>query len=139
MEKEIMEFGEGVIEFYNRESFVYFKILNLFNDEMAMEMTRFIDKHIMGRPEFSVMVWDLSEIPSKKYKITTQCTKRIVRWSDGIKINKFDTKSYFIAPEPLIFGTARMYEIQATDENRELIVLKSIEELPEHIRCKIPQ
>ena len=139
MKKEIMKFDEGVIEFYNLESFVYFRVLNLFNDKMAMELSRFIDKHIMERSEFSIRVWDLSALPSNKYRITPQCTEWVVRWSEGVKIKKPNTESYFIAPEPLIYGTARMYEIPATDENMKLTVMRSIEELPEHIRCKIPK
>jgi len=139
VKKETVKFDEGIIDIYQMDFFVYFKILNIFNDEMAIEMTRYIDRNIMERPEFSVLVWDLYDVPSESYKITSECTTKIANWSNRIKKKKPGTKSYFIAPELLIYGTARMYELQTGDEAREVVVLKNIEELPKEIRDSIPR
>jgi len=64
--------------------------------------------------------------------------KFISDWSKGVKARKPGSRAYFIAKEPLIFGVSRMYQMQSSDEAMDVIVLKSIDELPQEIRSKIP-
>ncbi len=47
-------------------------------------------------------------------------------------------QSLLITHEALIFGISRMYELQSSNEAMDVIVLQSIDELPEEIRTKLP-
>ena len=137
MKKETLKFGEGIVEITLIDNIIYMKTLCLYHDEIAMEMTRYLDKIIDQIPGNPIRVWDSTDLSSEFFKLTNECVKKIVNWSQKIKGKKPGSKAYFIAPEPLIFGISRMYEMQAKDEIMDVIVLNSIDELPKEIRAKI--
>jgi len=138
MVTETLTFGEGIVEVTVIDNVIYMRILHVYTDDMAMEMTHYLDKIIDRIPEKPIRIWDSSELPAGSFKLSGECVKSISDWSKGIKVRKPGSRAYFIAKDPLIFGISRMYEIQASDEAMDIMVLKSIDELPEEIRSKIP-
>ena len=138
MATETLTFGEGIVEVTVIDNVIYMRILDVYTDDMAMEMTRYLDKIMDHIPEKPIRIWDSSKLPAASFKLSSQCVKSISDWSKGVKARKPGSRAYFIAKDPLIFGVARMYEIQSSDEAMDIIVLKSIDELPEEIRSKIP-
>ena len=138
METKNLTFGEGVVEVTIIDNIIYMKTLMLYTDEMAMEMTRYLDKIIDLIPSNLIRIWDSSHLPSECFKLTEQCVETIVRWSQGVKERSPDSRVYFIAQEPLIFGISRMYELQTNAETMNVTVLNSIDELPDDIRTKLP-
>ena len=137
MFRDRFKIGEGVIEVDVIDNIIYVKIFHVNNDEIAMGTIDYVDKIIDRIPGSSIRIWDFSELPSKSFMVTNDCIKRIIAWSEGIKRKRPGSKAYFIAPEPLLFGMARMYQIQASDERMDVIVLRNIDELPTEIREKI--
>ncbi|OGT31866.1 MAG: hypothetical protein A2W28_03540 [Gammaproteobacteria bacterium RBG_16_51_14] len=138
MKKKTLKFGEGIIEVTVIDNIIYIKALHFFNDDIVTETIRYIDKIIKQIPHNPIRVWDSTCLSSKTFKVTSECIQNVVNWSQGIKSNKPGSKAFFIAPEPLIFGISRMYELQASDEKMDVQVIKNIDELPIEIREKIP-
>lgn len=136
--KETLKFGEWVVEVTLIDNIIYIKALNFFNDDIAIAITRYLDKIIEQIPDNPIRVWDSTCLSSGNFKVSIKCIQKIISWSQGIKSNKPGSKAYFIAPEPLIFGMSRMYELQASDETMVVHVIKSINELPIEIKEKIP-
>jgi len=138
MPTETLRFGEGTVQVTIIDNVIYVRVLHGYNDDMAIEMTRYLDKIIDHIPEKPIRIWDSSKLPAGSFKLSSQCVKFISDWSRGVKARKPGSRAYFIAKEPLIFGVSRMYQMQSSDEAMDVIVLKSIDELPHEIRSKIP-
>ncbi|MDH4099285.1 MAG: hypothetical protein OEV28_01765 [Nitrospirota bacterium] len=138
MTSETLKFDKGIIEVTVVDNIIYMKVLHLYTDEMAIEMTRYLDKvfaRISGNP---VRVWDSSALSAESFKLSSQCVEQISNWSLRIKSQRPGSRVYFIAKESSIYGVSRMYALKAGNENMDVMVLRSIDELPQDIRAKIP-
>jgi hypothetical protein len=138
MATETLRFGEGTVEVTVNDNVIFMKTLGLYTDEMAMAMTRYLDRAIAAVPSNPVRIWDSSDLPAGSFRLSSECVKAISHWSRGIKEKRPGSKAYFIARDPLIFGVSRMYQLQAADENMDVIVLKRVEDLPPDLRARIP-
>ncbi len=136
-QKETLKFADSQVDAYYMDSFVYFRVQGMFDDENAMEISRYVEQNITERPGFAFRVWDLTELSSKGYKMTPEGTSRLADWFSKMKKKYPGTRSWFIAPDPLVFGFARMYELQSSDEDGEVIVFRDRGGLPEDMREKI--
>lgn len=134
---ETLDFGEGEVEISIVDNIIYLKTLRLYTDAIAREMMRYLEKIIHTTPRSTIRVWDARSLSSDSFKLTGQCVQEAVAWSDKIKREKPGSKAYFITTEPLIFGTTRMYTIQADDKDMGFEVIRSIDELPDEIRKKL--
>ena len=137
MKRQTLKFDECVIESILVDNIIYLKTLGIYTDNVAIKMTEYLDDVFSQIPSPPIRIWDSTDLPSECFKLSNECVKNIVGWSNKIKIKKPGSKSFFIAPKPLIFGVSRMYEIQASDARMDVKVLRSIDELPDEIREKI--
>ena len=139
MRKETLKFGECVIKVIIIDNIIYLKTLHNYTDKAAIEMTKYLDKVISQISHKPIRVWDSSDLSSECFRLTTECVTIIVEWSQKIKKEKPGSQSFFIAPTPVIYGMSRMYEIQANDHEMEIMVVKSIDDLPHEILSKLPR
>jgi hypothetical protein len=136
--QETLDFNGGKVEVSVIDNVIYMKVVHFYNDDIAMAMTRYLDKVIDEIPNEPIRVWDSGDLSQKSFQLTSECIKAIAKWSDGVKSRRPGSKAYFIAREPLVFGISRMYQMLAGDDKMDVQVLKSIDELPKEIREKIP-
>jgi hypothetical protein len=136
MTKETLTFNKGVVEVTIIDNIIYMKPLKLFNDDIAIEMTKYLDKIIDNIPGNLVRIWDSSGLPSGFFLMTREGVGQIVSWSKGIEKKRSHSTDYFIANHPLAFGMSRMYQLQAND-TMGVSVLRSFDELPDEIKTKL--
>ena len=137
MQRQTLDFGAGKVELSVVDNIIYLKIFGVYTDEMALEMTRRLDGIIKTVPGTPIRIWDGSQLRAEDFRLSTQVLEQISSWAERIKERKPGSKAYFIAREPFIFGTSRMYELQVGDEQLEVEVLHHFNELPKEIREKI--
>ena len=138
MDTKTLTFGESVVEVTVIDNIIYIKALNLFTNETIKEMTRYLDTIIDSIPADLIRIWDSSQISSERFKVTSEFIKSITTWTEEVKERRPGSTVYFIAKEPAIYGSSRMYELRTRDENMDVIVLKDIDDLPSDIRIKLP-
>ena len=138
MDTKTLTFGESVVEVTVIDNIIYMKALNLFTNETIKEMTRHLDTIIDSIPANLIRIWDSSQISSERFKVTSQYIKTMTKWAQEVKERRPGSTVYFIAKEPAIYGSSRMYELRTRDEKMDVIVLKSIDELPDDISIKLP-
>ena len=138
MKRQKLKFDECVIDSILVDNIIYLKTLGIYTDNVAIKMTKYLDDIFSQIPSPSIRIWDATDLPSECFKLSNECVKKIVGWSNKIKITNPGSQSFFIAPKPLIFGVSRMYELQAKDDKMDIKVLRSMDELPNEIREKIP-
>ena len=138
MKRQTLKFDDCVIESILVDNIIYLKTSGIYTDNAAIKMTKYLDDVFSQIPSPPIRIWDSTDLPSECFKLSKECVKKIVDWSNKIKIMKPGSQSYFIAPKPLIFGVSRMYELQASDDKMDVKVLRKMDELPKKIREKIP-
>lgn len=138
MKRETLKISEAIIEVTIIDNIIYMKTLHMYTDDVAVEMTKYLDKIIDQIPHNPIRVWDASDLPSECFKLTSKCVNKIVNWSDKLKKTRPGSQAFFIASKPSIFGISRMYEMQASNDSMDVMVLKSIDELPQEIKNKLP-
>ena len=68
MATETLRFGERTVQVTVIDKVIYMRILHGYSDDMAIEMTRYLDKiidHIPGKP---IRIWDSSKLPAGSFK-----------------------------------------------------------------------
>ena len=137
MKKETINFGDRVVELTIVENVIHIKPMHYFDHELVTALGRRIDEIVEQVPGIPVRVWDSSCLLPGTFKVTQRGIDQMVLWSKRIQTTIPDSAAYFIAPDPLVFGMSRMYEMRAESEYLKVYVVRSIDELPDAIKEKI--
>jgi len=138
MKTETIDFGHGRVEVSIDGNLIYFRVFGEYTDDDVMLMTQYMEKLFteIGGP--TIRIWDATNIPEGKFKLTSEGTDRFREWSEMIKKKWPHNVVYMIAPSPLAYGVSRMYELKASSEDMSITVVRNIDELPNPIRERIP-
>jgi len=138
MKTHRLEVGEAVVEITVVDDIIYAKGLNLIDDATAIALINYI-RSILDETSHTVRVYDASSISSDRFVLSSKLIGELAFRARQMNANAPECSNiYFIAPEPLIFGLARMLEMQAANESVIYHVVNSIDDLPEVIRSKLP-
>jgi hypothetical protein len=139
MKKETIDLGHGRIEVHLDGNFVYLNVFGEYTDDDAIAMTQYLENLFTSMDGPIIRVWDGTNIPENGFKLTTESTERFAEWSYKVKQKWPDNVTYMIADAPVKYGISRMYAIRASMNNSDVIVVHSIDELPENIKERIFQ
>ena len=139
MRQEVLHSNEGSVEITAVDNVIYMRVRGCHTDAMAFQMTQYLDKAMDQLSGPTIRVFDTRGILPDKFRLTSDCVQKIARWSKATSAKRPGSEAYFITEHPLLFGMARMYELQADDDKFHAFVLKSFDELPASIREKLPE
>jgi len=137
MKTEILQFSNSTVSITVIDNLIYIKVSGVYDDTLALTLIKHLDPLIDELSVDPIRVWDASDIPVGEFKLTGLCIKKISAWAKNIKFKRPDSKSFMIAPSPISFGMARMYESISNLDDTGVIVLHRLDELPASIREKI--
>lgn len=69
MKRETLKIGDAIIDVTLIDNIIYMKTSNMFTDEAATEMTKYLGKIIEQIPHKPIRVWDASELPSEGFQV----------------------------------------------------------------------
>jgi hypothetical protein len=138
MKQETLDFGEGSVEITIIDNIIYMKTLRSYTDAIAMKMIHYLDNIIDQIPQATIRIWDSRNIHPNNFILTSGCVRRVAEWSKGVNAKKPGSQVYFITSRSVLFGISRMYQMQASNDKMEVVVLDNPDQLPAEIRKKIP-
>jgi len=137
MKRETVDLIHGIIEVLIDGNLIYLNVFGEYTDDDIMAMTEYLEKFFteVGGP--TIRVWDSTNISEGGFKLTSKGTDKFAEWSIRIKKKWPGNVAYLIGDKPLKYGMSRMYEMKASDNDSSIIVVHSIDELPENLKERI--
>ena len=139
MKRETIDLKHGRLEVLIDGNFIYIKMFGEYTDNNAVAMTKYLENFFSEVGGSTIRVWDTTSLSKRGFKVTAKGIERFVEWSREITMKWPENVVYMVSNSPFKYGLSRMYELQASDINSSVIVVHSIDELPENIKNRIFQ
>ena len=137
MKRETVALKNGSVEIYKEGNLIYLDVFGEYTDEDAIAMTAYLDQYFASINGPTIRVWDSTNIPQEGFLLSAKGTDHIARWTHGVKKQWPDNVSCLIGPTPLQYGVSRMYQIKASQDESDVIVVRDISELPAEVRDSV--
>ena len=139
MKRSTLEFGPTRAVVTVNDKLIYIQVFGPYTDDVATALLVHLDAVIDEIPDSHLRVWDASGLPADAFRLSSACIDRITEWCRKVKARKPGSLAYMIGPTAISYGMARMYELKTNLEPNDVVVLRSLEELPGAIREKLPK
>lgn len=137
MQRETIELEHGCLEMFIDGGFMYLIILGEYTGKDAISVTKYLENLFDEIGDPAIRVWDTRNVPKDRFELITPNINILFEWSRRRRMERPDDVVYVINDNSIKDGTSGMYEPKAFFNDFSIIVVKSIDELPENIKERI--
>ena len=137
VQKETIEFEHGRLEIFIDGSLMYLNIFGEYTGKDAISVTKYLENLFAETGDPPTRVWNTTNTPKDRFELITPNINILFEWSCRRRMKRPDDVVYIINDNPIKDGTSGMYEPGAFFNDFSMIVVKSIDELPENIKERI--
>jgi hypothetical protein len=139
MNKITLPFAHALVEFSIIENIIHIQISGIYTDDVAYRLLEKLDLLVEEFPGDPIRVTDVRGVPAEGFNLSKECIDRLAKWGLQVKTRKPGSIGYLIGNTAISYGMARMYALKTEIDAANIVVVKSIDELPDEVKSKLPR